>query len=406
MSSHLDRKIILVAEGTCLGADQIANGPGVGVEVAPVGNNSVQGDVSGRWQILGSLSQVNRRGEVWVSHLPAGVDTVQHGVKGVPDGILSRDKDVGGRRPHNEVSTGVNTKTATTDDTVDQVLQGLQIFGLDSSLYGGVVAPCLGGEGVQVTSQASLVLVVDAVWGLGAVDQELVGDVVHGLGHALEWTGHDAATTGTVGKREGWREDDGVVVGEEAVSRHGVLGAVEDWRSTEVVGGGRPVPVWEGSGVTTGLSKILLVDVQEHSVPGQEETVQMNDSSLVDVDDCVVVESINGSWVQGLVELGWLVSQAVDSGGVRLAHLLGHGVEVLSNTDVGIGARLILSLASDEVLIDDREDRVRGVEGCSGSGSGSWSSENGACKAQRRSGERGELDHDGCRGRSAAEEVW
>lgn len=193
------------------------------------------------------------------------------------------------------------------------------------------------------------------MWWLGTVDQELVGDVVHGLGHALEWTRHDAATTGSVRKRESGSEDDRIVVGEETVSGHGVLRAIEDWRATEVVGGRGPVPVWERSSVTTSLSQILLVDVQEHSVPYQEETVQMDDSGLVDVDDSIIVESINGSWVEGLVELGWLVSQAVDGCGISLAHLLWHGIKVLSDSDVSVSAWLVLSLASNKVLVDDGE---------------------------------------------------
>lgn len=105
-----------------------------------------------------------------MSHLPAGVDTVQHGVEWVPDRILSRDENVGSRRAHDEMSAGVNTKRTTTNDTVDHILKSLHVLCLDSGLHGSVVAPCLSSEGVQVTSQASLVLVVDAVWGLGSID--------------------------------------------------------------------------------------------------------------------------------------------------------------------------------------------------------------------------------------------
>lgn len=81
----------------------------------------------------------------------------------------------------------------------------------------------------------------------------------------------------------------------------------------------------------------------------------MDDSGLVDVDNSIIVETINGSWVQRLVELGWLVSQAIDGCGVGLAHFLWHGVEVLSDSDIGVGARLILALASNEVLVDNWE---------------------------------------------------
>lgn len=63
-----------------------------------------------------------------MSHLPAGVDTIQHGVEWVPDGILSRDEDVGSRRAHDEMSTGVDTETATTDDAVDRVFKSLEIL--------------------------------------------------------------------------------------------------------------------------------------------------------------------------------------------------------------------------------------------------------------------------------------
>lgn len=59
MSSHLDREIVLVAERTGLGADQIANSPAVGIEVAPVRNNAVEGDVVGRWQVLSGHGSVN-----------------------------------------------------------------------------------------------------------------------------------------------------------------------------------------------------------------------------------------------------------------------------------------------------------------------------------------------------------
>lgn len=274
----------------------------------------------------------------------------------IPDGVLSRHKDVRGRGSHDEMGTRVNAEFAATDDAVDEIFKGLQVGGFNRFLDGGIVAPSLRGKCVQVASQAGLVLVVYTVRWLSPIDEELVGDVVHGPGHALERARHDAATAGAMRKRQGGCEINGVVVGEVAVTRHGVLGAVEDWRPAQVVGRGGPVPVGERSRVTTGVSQILLKHMQEHSVPDQEETVQVDDAGPVDVNDGIVEEAVDGSGVHIRVQLGGLISYAVDGVGVCLSFCGLHRVKVFSDLDVGLGAGLVLSGAFVlEPFVDDGE---------------------------------------------------
>lgn len=59
MRNNLDRQIVLVAEWTSLGADQIVDSPTVGIEVSPVRDDGVKSDVGGGWQVLSSLSAMN-----------------------------------------------------------------------------------------------------------------------------------------------------------------------------------------------------------------------------------------------------------------------------------------------------------------------------------------------------------
>lgn len=62
-------------------------------------------------------------------------------------------------------------------------------------------------------------------------------------------------------------------------------------------------------------------------MPGQEVTVKMDLRCSVDMHDSVVLVSVDGSWVERLVEVGGLAVYAVDGISVCLSFLWRHALE-------------------------------------------------------------------------------
>lgn len=110
-----------------------------------------------------------------------------------------------------------------------------------------------------------------------------------------------------------------VVLSEDTVSGHGVVGAVEQWGGQRVGGGFSPVPVWLSTLVVTLLDQGLLVVPGEKSVPCEEGGSDVDGEGLLDVDSNEVIVAGLGSWSDLWVELGWKLGQADDSVGVGLA---------------------------------------------------------------------------------------
>lgn len=77
-------------------------------------------------------------------------------------------------------------------------------------------------------------------------------------------------------------------------------------------------------------------------MPRQEIGRQVDDLGQVGVHNCIIKVSVDGSRVECLVQLGWLVHDAFDGIGVGLALFRSHGVEVLADLDVVIRTRLVL----------------------------------------------------------------
>lgn len=135
-----------------------------------------------------------------------------------------------------------------------------------------------------------------------------------------KWTGLNTSTT-----LSWWNAVDAsgksisaVVLSEDAVSGHGVGGAVEHWGGQWVGGGFSPVPVWLGTLVVTLLDQGLLVVPGEQSVPCEEGGRVVDGEGLLDVDGNEVIVAGLCSWSDLWVELGWELGQAEDGVGVSL----------------------------------------------------------------------------------------
>lgn len=132
---------------------------------------------------------------------------------------------------------------------------------------------------------------------------------------------------------EGRAQLDGAGIVVHAIAGHGVLGAVEDGERGRVGGGGRKVPVREGTLVAARFSQVGLIQPQEVPMPGEEEGVKVDVLRPVDVDGRVVHVLIHRGRVFGIVKLGWLVHEAFDGVGVGFAVGWGHAVEIDTSSD-------------------------------------------------------------------------
>lgn len=315
------------------------------LEITPVGFDGVEGDdVAGRGVEGGPRAPVQGVGEVRVVDLPTRVDLVDHGVQGVPDGVLGRDVDRVHLAPDAEVSPRVDAQAGAPDDPVEEVLEVAGVGGVGGGQELGRVGVRLGDVGVEVPHQAH-----------GGVGEGVVGerprrerrrvDELDRGDHVCERAGRHAPSPRAVGDGEFGSQHDrpGVVV--EAVAGHAVLGAVEDRVAVRVVGRLGEVPVRESPLVAARLLEVGLVEPQEVPVPGQEEGVEVHVLGAVDVDHGVVHVSVGRGRVECLVELGRLSHQALDGVSVRFPVGRSHVVEVDASPDVFRRARPVVPLS-------------------------------------------------------------
>jgi hypothetical protein len=92
-----------------------------------------------------------------------------------------------------------------------------------------------------------------------------------------------------------------------------------------------PIPVRLSAIVTTDASQILLIQPNEHAMPGEEKAIQVDDFGAIDVDSGIIKESVYGARVLGCVELRWLLHQAFDGIYICLSGWSCHLVKVLTD---------------------------------------------------------------------------
>src|SRR5271155_1429732 len=116
---------------------------------------------------------------------------------------------------------------------VEKVGKGGSIRGMDSLADGGLVAPGLGGKGVEITGQAAWYVVEGGRWEILALYQNGDGDGCHDSIHIRKWTTANTSATTTRRDGKGRRcvgcrgEYDGTSVVKDTIARHRVIRSIE-----------------------------------------------------------------------------------------------------------------------------------------------------------------------------------
>lgn len=232
---------------------------------------------------------------------------------------------------------GVNAELRATEDTVEQSIEDCHVGCLHCVLHVCVVVPSLGGVGVQVAGEATLVFVEDRMGWSRSIEQEIDVNRWHSVCHTVEWARHDASTSQAVGNLETWCQLVRLVIGVGAVTGHGVLITVENVGTGEIICSGGPVPIRHCSLEAALFLEVLFEKVDESSMPDEEEAVEMNGTGLVDVNDSPIEVSVDGSRVYFGVKLGWFGAETVDGISKGFPVCRRHVVEVIPYSGILVG---------------------------------------------------------------------
>lgn len=135
------------------------------MEISPVRLDRVQRNHRARWDINRSAgTTVQLVGHLGVVDLPAGVDLVDHGMQGVPNGILCGDVNAVHLAADTKVRAGVNAQAGTANNTVEKEFEHAGVGGVGSSDKFSLVGVGLRDVSVEIALQANVVIIEGAVW--------------------------------------------------------------------------------------------------------------------------------------------------------------------------------------------------------------------------------------------------